>query len=67
MIFYSPYDSHYWEPWLYYEYETDKTKSKRERIAQCIKEAPQTWSRIDKYGVKETTDYYKLILKKKYL
>ena len=64
---YSPYDSHYWEPWLYYEYETDKTKSKRERIAQCIKEAPETWSRIDKDGVKETTDYYQLILKKKYL
>ena len=64
LTFYSPYDSHYWEPWLYYEYETDKTKSKRERIAQCIKEAPETWSSIDKDGVKETTDYYKLILKK---
>ena len=67
LTFYSPYHSHYWEPWLYYEYETDKTKSKRERIEQCIKEAPQTWtsSRYDEEPV--TTDYYTKILKSKYL
>jgi len=35
LTFYSPYRSHYWESWLYYEYATDKTKSKRERIEQC--------------------------------
>jgi hypothetical protein len=64
---YSPYHSHYWEPWLYYEYATDKTKSKRERIEQCRKEAPQTWtsSRHDEEPV--TTDYYTKILKSKYL
>ena len=67
LTFYSPYHSHYWEPWLYYEYETDKTKSKRERIEQCRKEAPQTWttSRYDEEPV--TTDYYTKILKSKYL
>ena len=67
LTFYSPYHSHYWEPWLYYEYETDKTKSKRERIEQCIKEAPETWtsSRYDEEPV--TTDYYTKILKSKYL
>jgi len=66
LTFYSPYQSHYWEPWLYYEYETDKTKSKKERLEQCKKEAPETWSSTDKDGVKETTDYYELIIKPKY-
>lgn len=62
LTFYSPYGCHYWEPWLYYEYFTDKTKSKKERIEQCRKEAPETWSNKD-----EVTDYYQLILKPKYL
>jgi hypothetical protein len=66
LTFYSPYHSHYWEPWLYYEYRTDKTKSKRERIEQCIKEAPETWSSGSDES-KVTTDYYPLILKSKYL
>ena len=56
----------YWESWLYYEYRTDKTKSKRERIEQCRKEAPQTWT-WHKDGKKETIDYYEQILKSKYL
>ena len=67
LTFYSPYRSHYWEAWLYYEYATDKTKSKRERIEQCRKECNQTWSvytRGDKEGI---IDYYEFILKPKYL
>ncbi len=63
LTFYSPYGCHYWEPWLYYEYATDKTKSKRERIEQCRKEAPETWT-SSKDG---TIDYYTKILKSKYL
>ena len=55
----------YWECWLYYEYRTDKTKSKRERIEQCRKEAPQTWTRHSGEK-KETIDYYERILKSKY-
>jgi hypothetical protein len=59
--------SHYWEAWLYYEYATDKTKSKRERIEQCRKEFSQTWT-ISSYGKEdETIDYYTRILKSKYL
>lgn len=58
--------SHYWEAWLYYEYETDKTKSKRERIEQCREECNQTWYRSEK-GVDTKIDYYELILKPKYL
>ena len=54
---------HYWTSWLYYEYATDKTKSKRERIEQCRKEYSQTWTST-KDG---TIDYYERILKPKYL
>ena len=64
---YSEYHSHYWEPWLYYEYATDKTKSKRERIEQCKKEAPQTWTSHKRDEEPVTTDYYTKILKPKYL
>jgi hypothetical protein len=58
--------SHYWEAWLYYEYATDKTKSKRERIKQCRKEFNQTWT-VSSMGKEEVIDYYQRILKTKYL
>ena len=58
--------SHYWESWLYYEYATDKTKSKRERIEQCRKEFNQTW-KVSSQGKEEVVDYYQHILKSKYL
>jgi hypothetical protein len=58
--------SHYWEAWLYYEYATDKTKSKRERIEQCKKEFNQTW-KVSSMGKEEVVDYYQHILKTKYL
>ena len=57
---------HYWTSWLYYERNTDKTKSKRERIEQCRKEFPQTWT-VYKNGEEKTVDYYTHILKKCYL
>ena len=65
--------SHYWEAWLYYEYATDKTKSRKERVAQCRKEFPQTWKIYHKSKETwetesvETIDYYNRILKRKYL
>ena len=59
--------SHYWEAWLYYEYATDKTKSKRERVAQCRKEHNQTWTSYKQGEEPVTTDYYTKILKSKYL
>ena len=57
-------DMHYWEAWLQYTRETKGTTA--ERVAQCRKEAPQTWTSHSE-GKKETTDYYNLILKKKWL
>jgi hypothetical protein len=62
------YSDHYWEAWLYYENDTDKTKSRKERVEQCKKEFPQTYIRfLVGDGKRETIDYYKLILKKKYI
>lgn len=56
----------YWTAWLYYENNTDKTKSKEERLIQCIKEFPQTYTIYSK-GKKETIDYYPKIIRTKYL
>lgn len=58
--------SHYWEAWLYYEYATDKTKSKHKRVEQCRAEFNQTWKSYSG-GKEEIIDYYERILKSKYL
>lgn len=63
---YSEYDSHYWEPWLYYHRDTDKTKSKLERIKQCVEEFPQIYKVWDG-KTEEIVNYYHLVLKDKYL
>ena len=63
---YSPYHDHYWTSWLFYKNDTDKTKSKMERVEQCRKEFPQIWI-SSKEGVDETIDYYDRILKPKYI
>lgn len=67
ITFVAPEREHYWPCWLYYEYSTDKTKSKAERIAQCRKEFSQTWTSHKPGQEKETIDYYTKILKSKYL
>jgi hypothetical protein len=56
---------HYWTSWLYYQNNTDKTKSKFERIIECQKDFPQNYI-SKKNGVTTKINYYKLILKKKY-
>lgn len=65
VTFVAPHADHYWESWLYYTRETKGDTA--ERIAQCRKKAPQTWTSRNSDGTKETTDYYNLILKKKWL
>lgn len=62
----APETDHYWEAWLYYHYDTDKSLSKKERIELCKKNNKMTWTSHCK-GTKVTTDYYTKILKKKYL
>ena len=61
----APEQHHYWESWLYYQYKTDKTKSKLERAIQCQKEYNQVWTQT-KNGVETNIDFYDIILKKKY-
>ena len=63
----APEQDHYWEAWLYYENNTDKTKSKQERIEQCKKEYPLGWSLYGNNGDIEKVDYYDHILRRKYL
>ena len=67
VVFVAPHLSHYWESWLYYELETDKSKSKKERIAECREKAAQTWTAHQTGKDPVTTDYYDLILRTKYL
>ena len=57
-----PKQSHYWEAWLYYENNTDKTKSKTERIKQCREEFPMKYE-VTKNGDTNIVDYYNKILK----
>lgn len=67
VTFVAPHLDHYWESWLYYTRETDKTKSVQDRIEQCRREAPQTWSHNEEGVGKVTIDYYNKILKRKWL
>lgn len=53
----------YWETWLHWEYDTDKTKSKEERFKELVYKQSNTWG-SEKDG---WTDYYYHILNKKYL
>ncbi len=67
VTFVAPHLDHYWESWLYYTRETKYiAKTTKARLALCRKKAPQTWTRHSD-GKEETTDYYNLILKKKWL
>ena len=66
LMFIAPEPSHYWTSWLYYQYNTDKSKSQKERIKQCQQEFTQNWISY-KDGKKESINYYKFILKEKYL
>lgn len=65
VIFIAPEAYHYWESFLFYHKDTDKSKSAKERIEQCKKEYPQTWT-LHNAGHKEIINYYDLILKEKY-
>lgn len=53
----------YWEAWLYYKYETDKTLSKEERLKQVFEQYSCTWGNSNK----GYTNYYYQILRKKYI
>lgn len=52
----------YWEAWLTYHYRTDKSESKEYRLKDTIRQYSCTWGNENE----GYTDYYPLILKKKY-
>lgn len=56
----------YWESWLFYSLETDKSKSQLERIKETIDKHGCTWIHY-KDGNKVSVNHYKYILKDKYL
>ena len=62
VTFEAPEMDNYWECWLCYTRNTDKTKSVEERLAQARKEFPCVWT-TNRYGVGEEVCYWDLILK----
>ena len=66
LIFRPEYDIHYWEAYLNYSKNTDKSKSAEERIKEAREKCPNIWTSHSN-GEKVTTDYWTKILKKKYL
>lgn len=69
----APCQDHYWEAWLFYEYQTDKRLPKWLRVRQCREKFPMTYkiyhkSKEDwKTESEEVVDYYTKIIKLKYL
>ncbi len=66
MILKAPHEMHYWESWLYYNFNTDKNESKVKRIVQCMKGFPNIWTKFNN-DTEIEVNYYKLVLRKKYL
>ena len=61
LIFIPEHDIHYFECWLAYEYDTDKSKSQKERLKEAIKKHPCVWTSYSN-DEKTKTDYWKLVL-----
>lgn len=57
--------NHYWEAWLYYENNTTKTKSDKERIEECKKQFSLKYETSNGKS-RNKIDYYDIILKDKY-
>lgn len=62
----APEAHNYWEAWLYYELNTDKSKSQEERIKKCIAKFPMIWTVYEGEN-KVIVNKYNSILKDKYL
>jgi len=65
VTFIAPHMDHYWECWLYYTRNTDKSKSVRERLIDAKKEFPCIW--VHHGEERQEICYWDLILKQKYL
>lgn len=65
VTFVAPEEYHYWECWLVYTRETDKTKTTAERIEQAKKVFPCNWKTY-RNGIEEKICYWDVILKDKF-
>jgi hypothetical protein len=66
LIFRPEDDIHYWECFLAYEHDTDKSKSAGERLKEAKEKHPCVWTSHSDKG-KVTTDYWTKVIKEKYL
>lgn len=66
VTFVAPEMHHYWECWLYYTRETDKSLPTSQRIAQARKEFPCVWTNTTN-GKEKKVCYWDVILKNKWL
>lgn len=62
LIFRPEDDCHFWECYIAFEYDTDKSKSPKERLKEAIKKHPCTWTSHSDKG-KITTDYWTKVIK----
>jgi len=63
-VTFTPVESeHYWAAWLYYTRNTDKSKSTKERLIDCMNNFSLTYT---SYPSEKEIDYYKYILKNKW-
>jgi hypothetical protein len=58
-------EDHYWTCWLIYDYHTDKSKSRVERILEAREKFPCIWTRYSGDD-EQTVCYWDFILKNKY-
>lgn len=66
IIFKTEHPDQYWESFLYYHFETDKSQTWGDRVNICREKAPQKWVRYNGDS-KEVKDYYNFILKEKWV
>jgi hypothetical protein len=66
LIFRPEDDMHFWECYLAFEHDTDKSKSAQERLKEAKEKHPCVWTSHSDKG-KVTTDYWTKVIKKRYL
>ena len=66
LVFNAPEPYHYWTCWLYYNRNTDKNKTTKERLVQAKEGFPCKWRNYSN-GEDKLVCYWDIIIKKRYL
>ena len=66
LVFNAPEPYHYWTCWLYYNRNTDKNKTTKERLVQAKEGFPCKWRNYGN-GEAKLICYWDIIIKKRYL